>query len=298
MISIENGLLIDKTWSDTCEIQRCFADTNMFCNDIFKQLTSYYNQLNPNFNSFVNDSVVAKDLTLTQSIFLNHQLKIDTLQIIPILIENKTWITSIIVLALLLLALLQTVFRKRLMQIFRSVVQPNFLNQLIREGNLLIETIEIPLKIIFFTITPLFIIQFLNVFDIVGVDVYSLKYTAIVMGILILYSLMESGVLLLTGSIFHTKPETQQNMLLIAVYNNFTGIILIPIVILMFIWESKIIAIIGGAIIAILFIIRCLRIVSNGIINSKYHYFYLFLYLCTLEIFPILVLLTIVKTLV
>jgi len=229
-----------------------------------------------------------RQLNLTTSVFEPHSLvqKHST----PLAIERQSsdWITLIFLACLFILAWLQTSYSKRLSQIFQAVAQPHHINQLEREGNLFKERITLGLGFIYYTISSIFVFLITREYIGMPAGLNNLSFTAIVFAGLFLYQSLKSGFVFASGVIFDTRESARQYQLNIMIFNYLIGIVLFPVAIITFYWNSQFLLISGIILVSLLLIYRLFRGILTGITNNSYNLFYLFLYLCTLEILPLL----------
>jgi len=173
-------------------------------------------------------------------------------------------------------------------QIIQAVAQPHHLNQLEREGNLFKERITIGLGFIYYTSTSIFIFLIFRQYSGVPAGLSNLSFTAIIFAGLFLYQFIKSAFVFASGIIFDTREYARQYQLNIMIFNYLIGVILFPIVIIALYWDNTISLITGIIITSLLLLYQLLRGIMTGISNKSYNLFYLFLYLCTLEILPLL----------
>lgn len=210
----------------------------------------------------------------------------------PLAIEKQStdWFTMVFVTCLFIFAWIQNSYSKRLGQIFQAVAQAHYLNQLEREGNLFKERISLGLGFIFYSISAIF--GFLIVREFAGIPpgLHNLTFAAIIMGGLMAYQLVKSSLIYLSGIIFDTREVARLYQLNIMIFNNVIGIILFPLAVVCFYWDNIFVLTTGIIIVLLLLIYRLFRGILTGLANKSYNLFYLFLYLCTLEILPLLLL--------
>jgi hypothetical protein len=196
---------------------------------------------------------------------------------------------------LVVFAWVQKYYPKRLIQIFRAVAQPHFLNQLEREGNLFKERIRLGLSLIYYCISSIFIFVLMKSFGLLPSGMSNLTLTAVIFTGLLLFESFKSMLVYSIGIIFDTRETARQYDLNIMIFNHITGILLLPVIITAFYWNNSGIIFIGIAIVSLLLLYRTFRGFLTGVSNSSYNLFYLFLYLCTLEILPLIILYKVVS---
>ena len=258
-------------------------------NDSLKKFYDYsvYDYISPNEGYH--------QLQVQPSLFTGHQLEATSRGPKPIQHQPTDWITVIVVISLILLAWIQTNHSKRLRQVIRSVALPYYVNQLEREGNLYNERITIGLGFIYLSSLSLLIYQFLgnrvSVPDVTpGLGVFLLILLSLI-GFMLLKAFLTS----LIGIIFKTAEVSRAYRLNALIFNHTTGLFLFPVMLLMLYWQPLPFNWIAIGIISILLIYRFIRSISIGLSNTKFSVFYLILYLCTLEILPLLLLIKVIR---
>lgn len=229
-----------------------------------------------------------KQIIPTTSVFKPHNLEPKHSGPLAINQQSTDWITIIFLLCLFIFAWIQTSYSKRLNQIFRAVAQPHHVNQLERDGNIVKERIALGLGLNYYLMSSIFIFQVLNQFGIIPAGFSNLTITGIIFAGLFIYQSLKSLVVRSSGVIFNTTETARQYQLIVLIFNYIIGIILFPVVVIAFYWNNTALLIAGFIVISLLIFYRIVRGLLVGLENKNYNLFYLFLYLCTLEILPLL----------
>jgi hypothetical protein len=228
-----------------------------------------------------------KQFVKTTSAFEHHNLEPKHTGPLAFNQQNTDWITIAFLLSLFIFAWIQTSYSKRLHQIFRAVAQPYHINQLERDGNLFKERITLGLSLNYYLITSVFVFQILRSFEILPTEFNNLMVAGIIFAGLFSYQLLKSAVIYGTGIIFNTSESARQYQLIILIFNHIIGIVLLPLVVIAFYWNSSSFLFAGLITITLIIIYRIARGFLTGQDNKSYNLFYLLLYLCTLEILPL-----------
>jgi hypothetical protein len=202
------------------------------------------------------------------------------------------WILGILLTASILLAWTQFFYPKRLRLILIAPYSKRYLNQLVREGKLFSERISVSLGIIYVLLFPLLIYQ---VYDLLAGEKYSgfLTGFSVYIVIIMLFLLFWTGKISLMkflGIIFRTGPSTTEYLMNIMLFNFLMGILLIPLLVLVIYMKSVLFLQISLVIAALVILLTFSRGIIIGISLTKFSYVFLFVYLCSLEILPYLVL--------
>lgn len=207
----------------------------------------------------------------------------------PIEPQATDWVTGLIIICMILLAWIQASHSKRLKQIIRSVALPYYVNQLEREGNLYNERITLGLGFIYITGISMLLYLFYQQFSL-SAGMKNYVVFLLIFGGVVAYIVLKAGLIQMSGVVFKTQDQTHAYRLNALIFNHTTGIFIFPVLLLAIYWESEPFIWIAAGLLSIMLIYRFIRSISIGLSNSKFSVFYLILYLCTLEILPLIVL--------
>jgi len=203
--------------------------------------------------------------------------------------QNYDWLTALFLVCLMVLAWIRFYHMRRIKQLFKAVGARHHVNQLVRDGNLTEERITPGLAFVY--IISLTAIVFKMGFDTIsswlGIKEPFLNYIIILVAVSILW-LIKILAIRGTGVIFRTKQDTGEFILTNIIFNAAAGIMIFPLVLAGFYSGSLPIIKIAAAILLILAGLRFFRSMMVGFSAQTFSVFYLFLYLCTLEILPVL----------
>jgi len=265
----------------------CIPLTNESQHVVADSLLKYYD--NTIFN-FITPPPPARQFLQTTSIFTSHNLKSRDTGPLAINRQSTDWLTLIFLVCLFVFAWIQTSYPKRLNQIFRAAAQPHYVNQLEREGNLFSERISLGLGFIYYTMSAIFAFQILREIGSVPAGLSNLIFTGLIFSGLFLFHLFKSVIVYVSGIIFNTRESARLYQLNILIFNHIIGIFLFPMTLVASYWNSIVFLSLGLVFISLLILYRVFRGILTGLNNKSYNLFYLFLYLCTLEILPLLLL--------
>lgn len=207
--------------------------------------------------------------------------------------KGDTWILGIIGFLLVLFAVLKNVFGKQLGAVVQSFYSNRALTNLNKEDNLITSWSFLLLFIQFgFTIGMFFYLaaQYREVPK-VGSGGFSF-FVTISVTVIFLY-LLKIVCLRFIGFVFEVQRALHQyiSILYLSYFN--ASLLFIPIIIAFALSPHKYgeaYLIIGGCALLLIFIFQFIRAIINILSQYKFPKLYLFLYLCTLEICPILIL--------
>jgi hypothetical protein len=226
------------------------------------------------------------------SFFTGHQLRAGKVEPAP---ENKyqpDWILGLIILCFVIQAWIQFFYRKRLQQVIFSPFSKRFMNQLVREGNLFNERLSVALGVIYFIGMALLIFEandlilgghtppYLNGFS----------FYLLILLVVILYWLVKVMIISILGVVFQTSATTRMYLLNVLVLNTITGLLLLPLLVFVIYLKSIFFLYISLTLFTVSFAFLLIRGFLIGLSLTKFSYIFLFVYLCSLEILPLIIL--------
>jgi hypothetical protein len=221
-------------------------------------------------------------------VFMSHELRPEKFQ--PIARENTSndWTFLLLFVCVALFTWVQIYYRKRFIQIFQSLFSEKRVNFLIRDGHLFNEQITLALGFIFVMGSSLFLFL-INKF-LIGLSLGNgiflfLKIVLALVGFIIIKFIL----IQLIKAIFLTKEATSRYVLNSLIFDLSLGVILLPFLIFITYTGSDILIYLFLSIASITFIYKLLRGFIIGLSYSGFSLFYLFLYLCTVEVLPVVV---------
>jgi hypothetical protein len=244
----------------------------------------------PDTTVTLHDSAFDKPVYV-KSVFAAHKLQPTDFQINQVNRIQPDWVAAILIFCFVLLAWVQVYYPKRIQQIFRAPFSRRFINQLTRDGNLFSERIAIALGIVYFLIFALLLFEFnqqilrITFRGVAGISLYWL-----IIVILLAVITVKVALLQLLGIIFKTREATNSYLLNLLIFALLSGPVLLIAIIFIVYLKSVVILYITIAMVMLLFVFRFLRGFFIGMALRKFSYLFLFVYLCTLEILPLLVL--------
>jgi len=206
-----------------------------------------------------------------------------------LVVPNQDWILGIILIFWAIFASVRVGFLKYLGQLFASLVNFNEATRLFQQRGYKTMYGAIRLDIIFHLILPLSVYQIATFFkmDIPGYPsiVFFLALLLVING----YLFIKIWLYQLAGSIVMLKEQTEESVFNIRLYYKALGLILLPVVTIhAIIPDTNFITIwIMAGLIVIMYVANVIRTIYLGI-RKDITIFYLILYLCTLEILPLL----------
>ncbi len=201
-----------------------------------------------------------------------------------------SWALIIGFISIFLLLILKTYYQKFLTQVIYTLVNFQLSEKMLREKNIIVRRTFFILNLNYLIVFSLFVVLLLKLFDFHIHDNYFVSYLYVTLAIiLILFARLI--LLYFTGIIFNSLPVVSEYVHNIYLINKNLGIILLPLVFATLytsIHISKILVITCLIIVCIGTFFKYIRglqiIIKNDVLK-----FYSFLYLCTVELLPIVI---------
>lgn len=229
------------------------------------------------------------------------QVELKTEKVIPISklfnpsprqIEISGWQTVILIVTLILLGFAKAFSSGRFKLTLKAIVNYGVAQEITREEKVFFHSVNILLTIIHVFLISLFIYQVKDVIFYSQTGMYPFVYYLLIVGFILAMYLIKYIFSLILFFIFEDVSISSEYIFNISLYNNLLGILLIPI--LGFAYFSSldfyfILYYLALPTLLTTFFLRMVRLYSIGKIKGI-SFFYIFLYICTLEIIPLVVL--------
>ncbi|MFO7655764.1 MAG: DUF4271 domain-containing protein [Bacteroidales bacterium] len=212
---------------------------------------------------------------------------------------NIDWVFWIFIIVAFLFIWIQLFYRKYVVNLFNSVVSFQASSKLYNEKNIVIRRVSLVLNFIFVISISLLLLRISVFYNQIPEEYDKISFFLIVLNILILYMVVKTILVKLVGYIFLQGNLVNDYLHNANIYNKSLGIILIPFLFASFYTNSKVAEILLYIIVLIYFFSLIFKIIRGFQIIIKYDIFifYSILYLCTLEILPLLVGYKLIKSL-
>lgn len=211
---------------------------------------------------------------------------------------STDWMLGVIIFALILFGWLRVGYNR----FFRAAVHASYnyfaARRIFEEANVTRSRVFYFMNLLFFISISLFVTQYMEYQHISIFKIKGILLFAIVFCVFILIYALKSMFLLALDFVFLTRGGFSSYVFTVFLYNKIVGFILLPIVsVLPFVPDNVTpwLFVAGGAVFIFLYLFRVLKGIQLCFKN-RVSIFYLFLYLCALEILPVLILLKIVSS--
>jgi len=198
-------------------------------------------------------------------------------------IFNQDIIVVLLTVSFLLIAMLRASYWKHAKLLFMGVFAQRYANQYLREENAFTERVS------FIT----FLLMSINISLIILklIPETSVLETFSLIGVVMLFFIIKIGLILLLGSIFRLKDIAKLGIFFSFIFDRAFGFFLFPLVILLYFFAFNItpfVMLIVAIVFVILLLLKLFWLWKIGTNAFGLSHSYIFLYLCTLEISPLL----------
>ncbi len=250
-------------------------------------------------NSVSLNDTIKKNNTFKQfQLYKGHELK--PLNANPVLRSNISpdWFFPIILVVLIVFTWLRVIYNKFFSQMIQAFFNSNLSNQIVRDENIFVQRASIYLSVVFNLIGALllYLISIHFNWTLGGIGVGFSRFLFFLIIITVTYAI-KFLVLKICGWLFEQEREMATYMFNIFLINNILGMALLPFICVFAYNENLSVSgllIIPFVLIVISFGWRIFRGIQLGMSISSFSPLYLFLYLCTLEIAPLMVLIRVI----
>lgn len=203
---------------------------------------------------------------------------------------TNNWIFWILLAGFVILTMVRFYHEKRLRLFGSSVFKRSAATQLIRESPIYLHRSFFLMMLIYIISVTLLIYQSVEITSPGSTE--GLKTLLVFLefvGIYVTFSLLKILVIWLISVTFKNKETAKEYIQNILIYNLVTGMLLLPVLVFIIYTYHELFLYLAGVLVLFMIFLRFIRGVAIGLSDSKFSLIHLFLYLCTLEILPLLV---------
>jgi hypothetical protein len=232
------------------------------------------------------------------NLYSTHELKPKHEDGIPFNNIRPDWLFTIFILVIALLAYLRTNYRKYFHQISSAFLNSNLASQIVRDENVLVQRASALLSVVF-NLTAALLLYLISIhygwtMDGIGTGfirfmIFALLVSAVYAGKFVLLKFF--------GWLFGLQREMSAYIFNVFLINNVLGIFLLPVIALLAFsgyMNAGWVFVLCISIIAMAYVYRVVRGFIIALSGGTHTPAYLFLYICALEIAPLLVLIKII----
>jgi len=200
-------------------------------------------------------------------------------------ISNQDIIFISLTLAFLLIAVLKSFYLKHAKLLFMGIFAQRYANQYLREENAFTERVSFITFLLMSINISLIILKLIPKTSV-------LETFGIIFGVMLFFTI-KIGLILLLGSIFRVKDIARLGIFFSFLFDRALGFFLFPLVIALYFFAFNItpfVMLIVAIVFTVLLFLKLFWLWKIGTNAFGLSHFYIFLYLCTLEISPLLLL--------
>jgi hypothetical protein len=246
----------------------------------------------PQNSAITNTIQAANDTSTASSLFLNHSLAPSAAKPVIHYTQYDYFPALVLFIAFALFVLLYVYNRKRLNQIIKAFYLNRAANQLIREEASIVNRTTVVLSIIFIVSSSIFIYQLLNYYDI-RLPFENTKAIWLIPTTIVGIYFIKIVSIKFFGFVFKLPTEATNYIFTLLLFTNALGLFILPVVVgISFIKQAPVHFFVYSGI-GVIIVFLCTRVIRGiiiGVNSLRVSNLYLFFYLCTLEILPILIL--------
>jgi len=210
--------------------------------------------------------------------------------LVPQSLETPPFLFWIFTLTMLLLTILVTLYKSLIVKIYKGFLNDNFLKLIQRDQGNTTVIAYLSLYILFFTSLGTLFYLCLQHFGLVVPNLTYLLYC--ILGVAVVF-IFKHSILSIAGFVFPIDKVIKQYSFTIVVFSIILGLVLLPFNIFIAYAQTNLATYLIYLAFLIIILVYLFRTLRGALIASKYislNKFHFFMYLCTVEIAPLLVL--------
>ncbi len=236
---------------------------------------------------------ISEKIVFTNSIFSNHSLSQKNALPKALSVENQDWSTFLVFAAVAMPAMFSAFSRKAFRSNFKLLFSGKAVTQMMREERSFMNRVSLLLLTSFLVVFSLFLFHVSSYLGIAAAKNTPLYFYLKIAGVVLLLYAIKVVALKLAGFVFEATKMMNENIFHLFLFTEMLGVFLLPIIIGISFIESihpKLFIYSGLILWALIFIYRNFRSWVSQCAMEQVSKYYLLLYLCTLEILPLIVL--------
>jgi hypothetical protein len=236
---------------------------------------------------------ISKDTSEAVSLFTGHEHAPVKFEPIPHEKPHSLWLFALVFTAYTIYVSLRVLYSKRFRQEMGAFFTSRTVSQMMREEYALTNRVSLGLSLLFIMLVSLFLYQVFVYFGYFGAENFTGPqfYTRICGVITVVFAFKLVAVRIL-GVVFKMEAAANEYIFNIFLHHKALGLFLFPVTVAIAFMKNapvRHLIITGWVIIAIVLVYRTLRALLGGVQTGGISKYYLFVYLCTLEILPLIV---------
>lgn len=209
------------------------------------------------------------------------------------------WIFYFTIGAITLFAWVKIVYHRLSLDILESTINYQLSLRLYKNANVAQKRISQIYFVFYFLNFSVYLYLILNYFNYRPAGLHDLNLLFAILGSLIALSLMRQTIFLIVGKVFIKEKLFREAAFHNSLFNKMTGVVSLPFILIISYISAPYLPYAIYLSLSIFLVINALRVFRaiNFVLKNVVSYFYFILYLCQLEILPILVLIKVLNSL-
>ena len=245
-----------------------------------------------NVDSVIYFELLSDTAEVPGPLFESHELITNRSQSNTVGARSPDWILGVLLLIFLLIAWVRVYHNRRLKQLYQALTSKLYVQHILRTNDGLMQRVSFVLDVISYLVFAAFLFQVTQYYELyIPYADYMHPYLLILLSVVLIYQ-TKNIFLILSGVLLNQEERLQEYRFNIFLMNKTLGLVLTPFIIcIAYLSFGEAVNIwIGIALIVIAYLYRINRGLAIGLREANVSVFYLFMYLCTLEILPLVVL--------
>lgn len=235
--------------------------------------------------------IAEKKIVYTTSIFNQHKLKpVNGFALKERMVSDTGWLFIYLLITLFFTSIISQLYRRRFVITINAIWQNRYFNQISGETKMF----DHPLNFILFTLysanISFFITLAIQFYFPKQIQINTVLSFVTITGLIMLYSTIKSGIAIFTAKLFKQDEFSTRYITQLHLSENNLGILMLPFLWVLLYHPYGIYFIIILSAIALLSLFRLVKTFITLTMNTRLSAYQIFLYLCTVEILPIIVL--------
>lgn len=241
----------------------------------------------------INNSLIRSQATKNESLLTQTQLPNKPTENKIHLQNREYWIPSIILFSLLTIVWARNSHSSRFVRMLKAFFNVREFYQVVREEYAMVNSLSIGMALLFILVQSVFLYQVNSFYSIVDPAPKPILLFIKITLVVFLFFAFKLLIIRVLGFVFYGKTGSVSDFLYnIFLMNNISGIALIPIVIFIAYFDvipKSITILISFVLLIFIYLHRTMRAFNLSLGNSPISRLYFFVYLCTLEFLPFVV---------
>jgi len=243
-------------------------------------------------DSVIYSNLLSDTLQVPKPLFESHELITSRSQSNAMSAKTPDWMLGVLLLTFLLIAWVRVYHSRRLKQLYQALTSKLYVQHILRTNDGLMQRVSFVLDVISYLVMATFLFQVTQFFGLnIPYSDYLHPYVLMLLALFLLYQI-KNITLIMSGVLLNQQEKLREYRFNVFLMNKTLGLVLTPIIIFIaYLSFGEAVNIwIGIILMVVAYLYRINRGLAIGLKEANASVFYLFMYLCTLEILPLVVL--------